>query len=578
MNWTDPYSAEDENKESPEESHPLHYALMNEFSGDNKAFVSGLRGPWRWIVCTAQEPYNPLSPGVERIFEPRRDIAAVLKDLADDLFAPEKAEFPKLTIALLSEKKQENLYQCISVLRVLEKHAARLKDRRWELVDAVSIYVEAEHDYASLMLDAAFENMRGLYFRVRLCDPTQDSADQLFSAAPLFLPCLQQPDVRNIRLVILGTSDLAMAIVRRAISLPIHGEHEISISVFGEGAENMRRRLLAKCPGIATAAPTVFRTVPRFFECDLNNGGPDALIQSYRERQGEPDVSHPDADALCQGNYYVVATDDDETNIRIGASLRGALLKLTPSFTNFPFIAAHVRNSMASWLAENITAAAQSGQGNPFGQYNLHCFGAAMLYTPDRLENDIIERRAQAVHLQYTGTEEGRHRAMAPYFRRQYNRDSSRATAQYMIYHLFMAGITLPNRQMYGSPEQEAMLAEPYAEWLCDDDHLEAAAQAEHVRWNCFMLSTGWEQATPTQVAAYVQSCNPGMQLHLSKLHPFLCDWQSLKSGKLIAEVEEAIHSRMPEKRVNGPQKADVDMVKNIAVNLAAGLNPRGEI
>ena len=121
------------------------------------------------------------------------------------------------------------------------------------------------------------------------------------------------------------------------------------------------------------------------------------------------------------------------------------------------------------------------------------------------------------------------------------------------------------------------MLGGAYERWLGEGDHLEIAAQAEHVRWNCFMMSTGWETATPLQVAAYVQRGNPGQQLYLAKLHPFLCDWQSLKSGALIREVEEAIHSRMPEKRVYDPREADVDAVKNVAANLAAGMNPDGQ-
>lgn len=575
MNWTDSFAREEAPEETLEESHPLRYVLMNEFSGDNMIFGNSLRGAWHWTLCAAREPAEPPQPGVERELEARRDIAGALEALAERIFARDAQDFPQLTIALLSADAHDNLYQCIAALQTLKRQAARLGERRWELVDAVSIYVEAEHDYAALMLDAAFEGMTGLYFRVRLCDPAQDSADQLFSTAPIFLPCLRDADIKNIRMVILGTSDLAMAILRRAISLPIRGDHEMSIAVFGEGAERMRQRFLALCPGIASAAPTVFRTVPQFFECDLQNGGLDALLRVHRERQAGQEEACPDADALCRGNYYVAATEDDGLNIRIGAGLRGALLKLTPSFTNLPFIAVHVRNPIASWLAENIVATSRAEQSNPYGQYNLYCFGAATLYTPGRLACDPVERRAKAIHLQYAdpADEANRRSALASYYRRQYNRDSSRATAQYLIYHLFLAGIVLPNWQLYGSPEQEAMLGGAYAEWLSSDAHLEAAAQAEHVRWNCFMLSTGWEPATPLQVAAYVQRGNPGQQLYLAKLHPFLCDWQSLQSGALIREVEEAIHSRMPEKRVYDPRKADVDAVKNVAVNLSACLN-----
>ena len=578
MNWEDPLAQEEATSDADEESHPLRYVLMNGYSGDNRIFAQSLRGPWRWILCAAQEPSEAPRPGVERVLEARRDLAGAMQALSEQLFAPDAPAFPQLTVALLSESAQDNLFQCLAVLQALKKLAIRLGERRWELTDAVSIYVEAEHDYAAMMLDAAFEGMRGLYFRVRVCDPAQDSADQLFSTAPLFLPCLRDPEQKKIRVVVLGTTDLTMALLRRAVSLPLWGEHELSIAVFGEGAERFRQRFLALCPGIASAAPTVFRTVPQFYECDLTGGGLDALLRAHRERQTGQQEDDPQASVLCQANYCVAATEDDEQNIRLGAHLRGALLKQTPRFDHLPFIAAHVRNPVASWLAENLVASPRTRQDNPYGQYGLYCFGAATLYTPARLESDPIERRAQAIHLQYASPadEKSRRFAIASYYTRQYNRDSSRATAQYLIYHLFLAGIALPNWQLYGAPEQEAQLGEAYDRWLSTGEHLEAAAQAEHVRWNCFMLSTGWEQATPLQVSAYVQRGNPGHQLYLARLHPFLCDWQSLKSGALLREVEEAVHSRMPEKRVYDPRQADVDAVKNVTVNLSAGLRPGG--
>ena len=123
---------------------------------------------------------------------------------------------------------------------------------------------------------------------------------------------------------------------------------------------------------IASAAPTVFRTVPQFYECDLTGGGLDALLRAHRERQTGQQEDDPQASVLCQANYCVAATEDDEQNIRLGAHLRGALLKQTPRFDHLPFIAAHVRNPVASWLAENLVASPRTRQDNPYGQYGLY--------------------------------------------------------------------------------------------------------------------------------------------------------------------------------------------------------------
>jgi hypothetical protein len=129
------------------------------------------------------------------------------------------------------------------------------------------------------------------------------------------------------------------------------------------------------------------------------------------------------------------------------------------------------------------------------------------------------------------------------------------------MYRLFAAGIKLPHWRMYGNPEAEANIASDYVNIIKEPGMLEKAARMEHIRWNCYMLSMGWEQATPVQVSTYVQRGNPSHQLHIAKLHPFICDWASFESGELLRQVSDAVHSYFPEKQVYDPIAADREAV-----------------
>ena len=177
---------------------------------------------------------------------------AALRDLAQGVYWGGAASFPELVIALLSGDGRKNLCQAVALLGELQRLAQQLGDRAWDLVDQVELYVLAEHDYAALLLDAAFAGMGELYFRVRLCDPALDAADRLLSRAPLFLPRLSAAADAPVRLKIVGCGDVAMAVLRRALALPMPAG-ALTVDVYGAGAGAMARRFGQLCPGFGAA-------------------------------------------------------------------------------------------------------------------------------------------------------------------------------------------------------------------------------------------------------------------------------------------------------------------------------------
>ena len=544
------------------EDSSVRICIMNEATGANRVFAESLPGLWEVTVCGSTTHRLSDRADLHVHTQPVLTAAQALRDMAEELFCREREEFPELRVALLSRDREDNLFQAVEILRALDRIAQGLGDRKWELARKVCIYVEGANDYAGMMLDAAQSGARAVTFPLRLCDPDWDSADELFSGAPLFLPCLRDSEAREVHLVILGTGSEAMALLRRAIALSPPEGYRLSIRVFGPDAEGMEQRFAQLCPGISGGTPGIGCPQPTFHRCRLENGEAAALLQALRaQRQAKREM--PDlktAELLGEGNYFIVASGEDSLNIRLGTQLRSELLKLDPSFTNLPFIAVLVRSPTASWLAGNLSADGRRGSFSWHSRQDLYLFGSLEQYSFQALEGDLLERRAQAAHLRYADAGQPRLQALASYYRRQYNRDSSRAVALYLSTRLFGAGLTLPDWRLYAVPEELSRLAQAYRQWLNQPGSRELAARQEHLRWNCYMLSMGWERASVSQAVTYLQQGSTTHQLHLAKLHPFLCSWEELEDGSILQSVEDALRSRLPEKRIADPRIQDGEL------------------
>ena len=533
----------------PRTDDALRYCLMNEPTGVNRLFLGSLQGRWDITICGRGSEEAKSSDIHVREIAPE----LALRELAKGVYWGGAPQFPELVIALLSEDWRSNLYQAVALLGELQGLAQSLGDRAWDLVDQVTLYVMAEHDYATLLLDAAFAGMGQLYFQVRLCDPALDAADQLFASAPLFLPRLRVPQAQ-VAMKLIGCGTTAMALLCRAAALPLPSQ-ALTIDVYGEDAGAMQRRFRQLCPGMV-AAPELCGALPRFHDCPPE----EALIEKLDET-GE--------DSLARGNYFVVATEDDALNLRLSVLLRCELMRRDPERDNQPFIAVSVRHPTADWLAGNLQAgpeAAQSPSARWYSQYELYPFGALTMYTMPRLAEDVLERRAQQAHMLFIGlpnTRDARHAAMGSFFKRQFNRDVARAAAQSLIYRMHLADISLPGWRLYGVPDEEALLGPAYTQWLKDAEHLRQALSDEHTRRNRMQLAMGWAPATEEQVAAYVRRGNPGHLLYPARLNPFICPWEALESGELLQRIRDVVRTGFPEKTVPDPRRDEEESVRD---------------
>lgn len=513
------------------------YCLTNGAEGCNRIFLEGLQGQWR-VTVSGTASVGGLSQAVRPTPNP---LQQTLREMAKDVYWGGAPRFPALVIALLSDDRQQNLLQAAALLGELRRLAQSLGDRAWDFIDRVEMYVLADHDAGALLLDSALSGMGEFYFKVRLCDPALDAADHLFSGAPLFLPRLQAVREDPVRLKVIGTGETAMAVLLRAIALPMPGT--LAIDVYGAEAGAMARRFRQRCPGLRGASEALCVPLPRFHECPPD----EALIDALDEPEG-----------LEGGNYYVVAAGEDAENLRLGALLRGELMKRDPRNERPPFIAVHTVQPVARWLAGSLSAGTEYPSAPWCGQYELFPFGALDMYTLPRLRGDVLERRARQAHMLYLGlpnTRDARHAAMGSYYRRQLSRDTARMTALSLPYRMHLADLSLPGWRLYAVGGEAARLGAAYTRWLEEGDHLKAAMRDEHTRRNRVLLALGWASASAEDVSAWVRRGNPGHILYPAKLDPFICPWEALEDGALLSRVRDIVHSRFPEKSVPDPRR-----------------------
>jgi hypothetical protein len=300
-----------------------------------------------------------------------------------------------------------------------------------------------------------------------------------------------------------------MTVLQEAMSLPI-SDHQLVIHVVGEDAEHAKQRFLQRCPAVGSEPWIQTFVEVRFYRCPLE----ELPLYSF----GDADEL---ASALSQGDYFVVAADQDSDNIELSLRLRESILSRSGNkFSNEPIIAAQCTDSMGALLMEHMRAQSNGSGKKWYVGYHILKIGTSDVFSWNELENGLIETRAKAIHLSYCGADptdtKAQYLGLKGYYLRYYNRSSSRSTAVRWGYCAFDSG-KKPDQKQYRDPQGKIA-----------DEGLEQAARLEHIRWCLQLASCGWRTATEEQVKAYITGGNPSHQLHIAKLHPYLVPWERL--------------------------------------------------
>ncbi len=476
-----------------------------------------------------------------------------------------KFEFcrPKILFLFMSDDKEKNLNDCLELLDKLFNAVHEIPDKqKWELIDNTYIYVSANYETASMLIDANMSQMgNDIYFKVHIADENRDTVHKLLCDAPLFIPALNgAKSEKSTSVVLFGSSELNYSFIKESIASAYSGgTHPIDITLLGENADVLESRFKQECPGIFSCLDiTCIR--PKFIKCSIQETDFPKLISDRSQtnpssnkvmRRKEPDDDI--AEVLKYGNYFIVDNADDLENVRFAMELRTWLLRSRDSFDRTPFIAVRVSDKRNSYLTSHLTLTGQDAGNSYYNRYDLFPFGilSQTYHYKSIIEDPVLNRIALQIHKFYyldnnldkrdekklkEALENCKRSAENDFYSYSYNADSSTSTAIGLCYRFFAAKCVLASKEDYlefGSLKSQDLLNSFIAQ--LGNSNKEKLAKLEQTRWNSFMLIRGWLPANKNQVKNYEEQSSGVAHKHvLAKLHPFIAEWDNLDDSNLV--------------------------------------------
>ena len=433
--------------------------------------------------------------------------------------------------------------------------------QKWELIDNTYIYVSANYETASMLIDANMSQMgNDIYFKVHIADENRDTVHKLLCDAPLFLPALNGAKSESTtKVVLFGSSEMNYCFTKESIASTYLGAiHPIEITLLGENADVLKNRFNQECPGVF-GCPNITCIRPKFIKCSIKGTDFPKLIFDQSKINPSADETtyekEPDDDiakTLKDGNYFIVDYADDLENIRFAMELRTWLLRSRNTFDRTPIICVKVSNKQNSYLTSHLTLAGQAAGNSYYNKYDLFPFGISVqTYNyKNIIEDPVLNRIALQIHKFYyldndldksdenklkEALEECKRPAENDFFSYSYNADSSTSTAIGLCYRLFAAKCILASKEDYlnfGALKDQDLISR-FSDQL-NRDSIERLAKIEQSRWNSFLLTRAWLPADINQVKAYEEQSSGSAHKHvLAKLHPFIREWDDLDDPDL---------------------------------------------
>lgn len=476
-----------------------------------------------------------------------------------------KFEFcrPKILFLFMSDDKEKNLNDCLELLDKLFNAVLEIPDKqRWELIDNTYIYVSANYETASMLIDANMSQMgNDIYFKVHIADEDRDTVHKLLCDAPLFLPALNgAKSESNTKVVILGSSETNYCFVKESIASAYLGAiHPIDITLLGESADILESRFKQECPGVF-GCPGITCIRPKFIKCSIKETDFPRLLScqsqinpSSTKAAYKKELDDDIAEALKYGNYFIVDYADDLENIRFAMELRTWLLRSRDTFDRTPIICVKVSNKQNSYLTSHLTLAGQAAGNSYYNKYDLFPFGipAQTYHYKNIIEDPVLNRIALQIHKFYyldndldknnekklkEALEECKRSSENDFYSYSYNADSSTSTAIGLCYRFFAAKCIPASKEVYLDFDalKDQDLISRFSDQL-NSESIEELAKNEQSRWNSYMLIRGWLPANEAQVNKYEEQSSGIAHKHiLAKLHPFINEWDNLDDSNLV--------------------------------------------
>lgn len=388
------------------------------------------------------------------------------------------------------------------------------------------------------------ENMDKGNVGVRFVDTTALFCCNLLLEHPLYrLP----EGTDTVSVVIVGCDTLGMRLLKTITWCGVMDGYGLKIRVYDKNAGLLQKKLEAQCPELMDNCDVAFITV-------------DAQSSDLEARILDPQTGSADA------TYIVMAMGDDDLNIAVAERL-SRLFRHHNRYTWMPRILARIRNcAKADVFREQENAYLKQMQIYPFGGIDgvfadgvLHqsqlenmAFAVDLCYRGLLPEQDPMTMTAQELRA-YFNREKVRS-ARSKFLQSEYNRRSSMAAALHIPVKLYNCGI-LPADQKLPSAEH----ARRFRKLLAKDPALpDRLAATEHLRWNRFLRSEGYVQASWDDLLCFYPALEKkDNQDKLSKRHLCLVPWEQLD-----ALNQKYLQLDPPEKK--NFKKSDLDIIRGI--------------
>lgn len=494
----------------------------------------------------------------------------------------------KIRYLLLDNDFQKNLHDLLFILdqiknwRMHSDHVTKTSD--WS---KTQIFLRVREEDCSAVIDTAMKHMDGVSIPLYIIDDSKWKAQYLLSRHPIFYPIrslreqqlMEIPYTINLNIVTSRSDNLTSWLIREAFWMGCfyYKSLTLNINVISPETNLIDDRLRYTCKGIFGELPDSQDTSK--VQIKYYNLTKDTLCSPQFLEQIEQLYDNQNT-----FNYFIVHTGDDLSNLNFSIKLREWTIakametKKRIDKIELPVIAYHCEDADIAHLSESMVVQLEEHGDRWYNNYSLIPFGMLInRYSYDNLSGGYFEKAAQSAHLQYYGiapsnAEENDEKeiALADYYSRCYNRDSSMAVALSLPYrlfqtvtshngdHIFPTGWNIKNSKAFTDSESIAEMANAFK----IENNLDTLTLYEHARWCRWMISRGWSRALPEEVIKYMDAGNPKQQLYIGKLHGCICSLNELQ------ELSEKMFAHYLEKGDSRFAKEKTDFIKSDQSNL----------
>lgn len=399
---------------------------------------------------------------------------------------------------LFVQEKDQNLEDTMQLLDTIHGKAASQggQERDWPCAERIQIRMIGKTKEAEGLLDA--RQKHGVL--VRMMDYGRTVAYDLYRKYPLFMA--YAPEKPCIRQVVIGDNPTAREIFLEGIWLG-QMQHTYCESVYiGPDADIFQDELRVNCPGMYQEDSGRWLYPIRFLKVNCGS----VLLDS-------------DARAcVLQSDYLVMATADDEDNIKYSVNLRSFICRKSGQNNDFPFMLVYVRDDLKADKLWNMSV--------PESKVLLAFGSDRRTFSVWNILSNRLEEMTVSVQLTYMQEGAAQEQARRELNGSTYNYASSEAAAMYIATRLFDSGLAEAFLKAQGQRCDAAAQAAWLYAWLyrllftesrseesqqafftleellriLDEETLELLARAEHARWNAYMRVLGWTTMPPEKI------------------------------------------------------------------------------